>query len=568
MRRARSRRARAGSLRLRRRLRLVGGFVLLGYGGLVARAVQLQAVDGEWLAQRARSQHRSTLHLGPLRGEITDRSGELLALSVDVDSVAASPRRIRDSAVAAARLAPILRLRAREIAKRLTPHRSFVWIKRWVTPDEAERVRRLDLEGVDLPTERRRLYPNGGLAAAYLGFAGRDEVGLSGVELAYDRALRGAPSAIPALRDGRGRKLVAWGGDTDLRHGARLVLSLDARLQHLAERALDRAIAKTGARSGTVVALNPWNGDLLAVAERPGFDPNRFWTEAPRRFRARAFTDPFEPGSTLKPFVLARAFEAGVVDPETRIDCENGAWSVADRVIHDWQPHGILSAGQVLTQSSNVGAAKIAERLGSVRLVEGLRRFGFGVRTGSGFPGEAAGVLPELRPQQTVERSTLAFGQGMTATAIQLALAGATLANGGYHVWPRPVLRIEGPEGRVEWPTGRGERVLAERVAAQVLGLLHQAVEHGTGRRARVAGVPVAGKTGTAQKVVDGRYAPDRFVASFLGFFPAEWPQVVCVVVLDEPRHPHTGGGAAAPVFAEFAAEAAHRFWVADGGRG
>jgi cell division protein FtsI (penicillin-binding protein 3) len=542
--------------------------VVLGYASLVARAVQLHAVDGEWLAQRARSQHESTLHLAPLRGEIADRNGELLSVSVDVGSVAASPRRVRDRSVASARLAPILGMRARDITELLSPHRGFVWIKRWVSPVESEGVRRLALEGISLAAERRRLYPNGELAAAYLGFAGRDEVGLSGIELAYDGPLRGARSEIPALRDGRGRKLVAWGGEAETRRGARLVLSLDAQLQHAAERALDRAIERTGARAASLVALDPWTGDLLAMAERPGFDPNRFWKEAPRRFRMRAFTDPFEPGSTLKPFVMARALEAGVVEPETRINCENGEWSVADRVIHDWRPHGVLTAGQVLTHSSNIGAAKIAEQLGSKRLVEGLRRFGFGRRTGSGFPGDSRGVLPSISSAQVVERSTLAFGQGMTSTAAQLAVAGAALANGGHRVWPRAVLRIEGPEGRFDWPPGRGERVLSEPVARQVLGLLREAVENGTGSQAQVSGIPVAGKTGTAQKAVRGGYSKDRFVASFLGFLPAERPRIVCVVVLDEPRHPHTGGAAAAPVFREFAADAAHRFWIGNGGTG
>ena len=568
MSRARSRRTRSESIRLRRRLVIVGGFVILGYSGLVARAVQLQAVDAEWLAARARSQHHSTLRLGPLRGEIVDRNGELLAVSVDVESVSASPRRMTSRAIVSARLAPILGMRAREIMRRIGSQRSFAWIKRWVTPDEADRVRRLDLDGIDLTVERRRLYPNRDLAAAYLGFAGRDEVGLSGIELAYDRALRGSSSALPALRDGRGLKLVASAGGAATRRGARLVVSLDARLQHAAERALDRAMERTGARAATLVAIDPWTGDLLAVAERPGFDPNRFWMEAPRRFRARAFTDAFEPGSTLKPFVLARALEAGVVDSRTRIDCENGQWAVADRIIHDWRPHGVLSAGDILVHSSNIGSAKVAERLGSERLVAGLRGFGFGQRTGSGFPGDAPGILPPIRSKQIVERSTLAFGQGMTSTAIQLAVAGAALANGGYRVWPRSVLRIEGPEGRFDWPSGRGERIVSEDAARQVLALLREAVERGTGGQARVAGVPVAGKTGTAQKVIDGRYAKDRFVASFLGFLPADRPRLVSVVVLDEPREPHTGGAAAAPVFREFAADAAHRFWIANGGRG
>ncbi len=541
---------------------------MLGYAGLLVRAVQLQALDAGWLAARAQAQHRSTVQLGGLRGEILDRHGEPLAMSTNVESVAASPRRISKPHTTAVRLARVLGVQPQDLEERLRMHRSFVWVKRWVTPDEGERIRRLDLEGVDLAVERRRLYPNGDLAASYLGFAGRDEVGLSGLEFAFDGALRGAPSTVPALRDVRGRKLAAWDGDPEAPTRARLILTLDARLQHVAERALDRALARTGAPRGILVALDPWTGDLRAVAERPSFDPNRFWREPPRRFRARAFTDPFEPGSTLKPFLFALALEAGNVPLDTPIDCENGAWRVADRTIHDWKPYGVLRAGDVLVYSSNIGAGKIGATLGSARLVSGLRRFGFGERSGSGFPGESPGIVRSLRTNQVVELATLSFGQGISTTAIQLAAAGATLANGGYRVRPRMARRIEAPMGRYEWPSGRGERILPEAVANQVLGLLREAVERGTGRKAHVPGIAIAGKTGTAQKVVDGRYARDRFVASFLGFVPARSPRLVLVVVLDEPHEPHTGGGAAAPVFRDVVRNAIGQLDLGSGGAG
>jgi cell division protein FtsI (penicillin-binding protein 3) len=542
--------------------------MLVGYAGLVARAVQLQAIDAGWLAARAHAQHRSTVQLGAIRGEVVDRKGELLAISADVRSVAASPRQISTPRRTAARLARALDLQTADVARRLSGERSFVWIKRWVSPDEAERVRALDLEGVDLVVERRRMYPHADLAASYLGFAGRDEVGLSGLELAFDAALRGNASALPALRDAAGRKLVAWGASSEPRDGARLVLALDAGVQYAAERALDAGMERTGAQTGTIVALDPRNGDVLAIAERPGFDPNRFWLETPRRFRTRSFTDAFEPGSTLKPFVFALAFEHDLFKGDEPIDCEGGAWRVADRVIHDWRPHGVLPLRDVLVNSSNIGSAKVAEALGTERLVPGLRKFGFGSRTESGFPGEAPGVVLDLRPTQQVERATLAFGQGMTTTAVQLATAGAALANGGRRVVPRLALRMEEPEGRLDWPVKEGEQIVDARVARKVLGILHEVVDRGTGRAARLEAVAVAGKTGTAQKVVDGGYAQDRFVASFLGYLPAQNPRMVVVVVLDEPHEPHTGGGAAAPVFRDVAAYAARQIWLARGGSG
>ncbi len=380
-----------------------------------------------------------------------------------------------------------------------------------------------------------------------LGFADRDGRGLSGLELVFDVELRGAMTALPARRDGSGNMLLALYSGTEERIGRPVTLTLDARLQNFAERALERALERSGARRGTLVALDPRNGDLLAVAEVPGFDPNRFWLEDPARFRARAFVDAFEPGSTLKPFTIALAIEAGLVEPDEEFDCEGGSWQVLDRRIHDFKPHGILTVRDILRLSSNIGAAKIAERLGSERLVEGLRRFGFGSRTGSGFPGEAPGVLRNVGEAQAVERANLAFGQGLSVTTLQLASAGAVLANGGRRITPRLALF----EGEAVDPPG--ERVVSEGTAATGMEMLRDAVARGTGRAASLADHEVAGKTGTAQKVVNGRYSRDLHVASFVGVVPALNPQLVVAVVLDEPRHGYTGGALAAPVFREVA---------------
>lgn len=533
----------------RRRLMILAGLGVLGYAGLGVRAVQLQALDAEWLAARAQV-HRSTVRLEPLRGEIHDRHGTLLAGSAEVESVAASPRRISDARSTAAALARALDLPQKHLRKRLSSGRSFVWIKRWATPEEADRVRDLGLAGVSLHPERKRFYPSG-LAAAYLGFAGRDGEGLSGLELAFDAALRGSSASLPLLRNAHGQRLIRWKGDTNARAGARVVLTLDARLQHYAENLLEQTMQRTRARHATLVALDPWTGDLLAVAERPTFDPNRFWLEKPSAFRARAFVDVFEPGSTLKPFGIAMALDAGVVRANDRFDCEQGAWRVGDHVIHDFKPYGALSVHDIITLSSNIGAAKVAEQLGATRLVEGLRAFGFGQSTGSGFPGESPGILRPLRESQRVERANLAFGQGIAVTALQLAAAGATLANGGQRVSPRLVLRVEGPGGTVEWPSGLGERVLSESTARSIRAMLQDAVARGTGKAAALPQYPVAGKTGTAQKVVNGSYSKDRFVASFMGLVPAQNPRLVVVVVIDEPQGAHTGGQVAAPVFRE-----------------
>lgn len=550
----------------RQRLLILAGLSLVGYLALGVRAVQLQALDAEWLSARAQAQHSATIRLGPLRGEIRDRHGTLLAVSATVESVAASPKRTQDERRTAAALARALSLPQARLRERLSSGRSFVWVKRWATPEEADRVRHLKLAGVSLHPERKRFYPSRRLAASYLGFAGRDGEGLAGLELAYDSALRGASTSLPLLRNVHGRKLIHWKGDAQARAGARLITALDARLQHFAESALERALARTRAKHAMLVALDPWTGDVLALAERPTFDPNRFWREDPSAFRAHAFVDPFEPGSTLKPFGIAIALEAGAVQPSDRFDCEQGAWRVGNRVIHDFKPHGELTVRDIVRLSSNIGASKVAAQLGSARLVAGLRQLGFGESTGSGFPGEAPGTVRALRESQAVERANLAFGQGITVTTIQLATAGATLANGGYRVWPRLVLRLEGADRTLEWPSGLGERVLSERTSRVVKEMLRDAVAHGTGTAAALPRHDVAGKTGTAQKVVNGSYSTDRFVASFLGFVPVENPRLVVVVVIDEPEGRHTGGLVAAPVFRELAAFAVEQLSLTDEG--
>ncbi len=540
-------------------------FGLLAYGVLFARAVQLQAIDAGWLSRRAELQRHGTVALGALRGPIVDRNGVPLAMSAWVQSVSASPRLVKDRLATSRALGRALGMPARRIGAQLEPSRGFAWIARWVTPEQAERVRRLDLDGVRLQPERKRFYPNRGLAASYLGFAGRDGTGLSGIELAFDEKLRGASARLAVQRDGRGRTLMRSGGQIRERRGARLVLALDARLQRLVEEALERALASPQASHQSLVALDPRNGDVLALAEAPGFDPNRFWEANPRAFRTRSFVDAFEPGSTLKPFTVALALEAGVVRESDEFDCENGSWRVRDRVIHDWRPHGVLNVRDIVAMSSNIGAAKVANRLGSMRLVSGLRRLGFGERSGSGFPGESPGLVRSLREAQSVERANLAFGQGLTVTPLQLAASGAVFANGGRRIYPRVALRLETEDEVISFPSGLGEPVLKREVADRVLRMMRHAVDHGTGGGAAIPSLRVAGKTGTAQKVVNGRYSEEHYVASFLGIFPADEPRLVIAVVVDEPKlGAHTGGGAAAPIFRTVARHAA-RALRADG---
>ncbi|HTO06198.1 MAG TPA: penicillin-binding protein 2 [Myxococcota bacterium] len=535
------------------RLDFIAGVALLGFAALFARAIQLQTLDADWLSDRAGKQASTTVSLEALRADLEDRRGTALAVSATVDSVGGWPKRIADPRAAARALARPLGVPARELESRLARGSGFVWLQRWVSPDAAAQVTRLNLAGVQLIPERRRFYPNGDLAGPLLGFADRDGRGLSGVELEFDRELRGVSAALSAQRDAHGNVLPTVASAPAARTGRPVRLAIDVRLQHFAESALAEALRKTGARHATLVAMDPRTGEILALAEAPGFDPNRFWLEDKSLYRARAFVDGFEPGSTLKPFSVGVALDAGVTTPDEVFDCENGRFKIGRRVIRDFHPHGPLSVTEIVKFSSNIGAAKISERVGARRLVDGLRSFGFGDVPGSGFPGEIPGMLRELRERQAVERANLSFGQGISVTPVQLVAAMAVFANGGHRVTPRLLaLRSEGEAH----PAEPGPRVISEQTARAVMAMLRAVVEGGTGTQAALPNVPVAGKTGTAQKVKEGTYSQKDYIASFVGIAPAAAPRFVIGIFIDEPQGLHTGGAVAAPVFREVAAYA------------
>jgi cell division protein FtsI (penicillin-binding protein 3) len=535
------------------RLDFIAAVALLGFAALFARAIQLQTLDADWLSDRAGRQASTTVSLEALRADLEDRRGTALAVSATVDSVGGWPKRIADPRAAARALARPLGVPARELESRLARGSGFVWLQRWVSPDAATQVTHLNLSGVQLIPERRRFYPNGDLAGPLLGFADRDGRGLSGVELAYDRELRGVSAALSAQRDAHGNVLPSVASAPAARAGRPVRLAIDVRLQHFAESALAEALRKTGARHATLVAMDPRTGEILALAEAPGFDPNRFWVEDKSLYRARAFVDGFEPGSTLKPFSVGLALDAGVTTPDEVFDCENGRFKIGRRVIRDFHPHELLTVSDIVRVSSNIGAAKISERLGARRLVDGLRSFGFGDVPGSGFPGEIPGVLRELRERQAVERANLSFGQGITVSPVQLVSAMAVFANGGRRVTPRLLAVRSDGEAHAPEP---GPRVISEQTARQVMAMLRAVVEGGTGTQAALPNVPVAGKTGTAQKVKEGTYSQKDYIASFVGIAPATSPRFVIGIFVDEPQGLHTGGAVAAPVFREVAAYA------------
>jgi cell division protein FtsI (penicillin-binding protein 3) len=535
-----------------------------GFAGVAARVLQLQIWRRDALVDDMVDQYRRQLVLKPRRGVIADRAGVLLAGSADARSVFADPwvlQREDRSGAALRRLAAALGQDPGALRRRLQKASRFVWLARRVSPHEAAQVERVirdaRLRGVALVPETRRYYPKGELASQVLGLVGDDGNGLEGVELALDDVLAGAPAKVPSLRDGAGRTVLAGAPSAGHeREGARVELTLDQGLQLVAERAIAHAMASSRVAAGMVVALDPRTGEVLALAGWPTFNPN-----ASRRgagMRNRAVADAFEPGSTMKTFAIAGALDAGVLRPLDPIDCGNGTLAIGAHVIHDHEALGWAGPSRILSSSSNVGAAKIAARLGKQGLHDVLLAFGFGERTGVGLPGEARGQVPF--PRSDLALATQAFGQGMSATGLQVTVAMGTIANGGLLVRPTLVKRVVDPAtGEVldapEPVVVR--RVVSADVAATLSRWLVGVLEdpHGTGKRARLDGWRAAGKTGTAQKadLVSGGYSADKRFSSFVGFAPAEAPRIVIGVFVDEPRDEIFGGEIAAPVFREIA---------------
>jgi cell division protein FtsI (penicillin-binding protein 3) len=539
-----------------RRVAVVRALLVLVFVALAARATHLSVFDRR-AAERGDAQSLRTLTLAPERGHIVDRSGADLALSVDAPSIYVIPEHLADASATARALAPILGLSRAPLEKKLRDRKGFLFLSRWVTDDRAERVRALALEGVGVLEEPRRVYPHRGLAARVLGFANIDGRGVRGLEQQEDDWLRGTTRRLPVERDGSG-KLILKSGNTWGTAGGDVALTLDATVQAEAEQALGDAITGSGARGGVIVSMDPHTGEILALAESPTYDPNAFRTLDYGSTGSVAFLDAVEPGSALKPFVVAAALETGTLDPAATFDCEQGKFRIPGKTIQDTKPHGVLDLGGILRVSSNVCTVKIAQALGRSAQYEMLRQFGFGTSTESHFPDESNGVLRHWKGWTPVDQATIAFGQGISVTAVQLAAATSAIANGGSLVRPRLVWGRRAARG--PWQPTRPEvvrRVVSRDTSERVIGMLETVVgPEGTGSRAGLAGVRVAGKTGTAQKfdVESGRYSQKRFRSWFVGMAPADGPQLVVVVGLDEPRRPHhTGGMSAAPLFARVA---------------
>jgi cell division protein FtsI (penicillin-binding protein 3) len=541
------------------RASIVSSFFLLWLAVIGIRAGYLQLYKGDWLSRKAAGQYERELTISGKRGAIYDSSHEVMAVSVETTSIAAYTAHVEDKSKAAAGLAKVLRLNAKVLKRELSSDRPFVWIKRQATPKEVAAIKKLELKGIGFLSEHSRFYPNTTLAAQVLGFTGIDGRGLEGLEFFYDKELKGTEKRVTVLRDALGRGFEADRLGVANQTGNNLILTVDRHIQFIAEQALAEAVTGHKAKSGMALVMDPRTGALLAMANYPFFNPNAYGKSDRATWRNRAITDSFEPGSTMKIFSAAAALENGSIQPDTIFYCENGNYVVGGHAVHDTKPHGWLTLQQIVKYSSNIGAVKLGERVGPRTLHDQLQNFGFGRRTGIDSPGESLGSLANYKRWTTVDAGAIAFGQGISATALQVLSAAAALANDGVMMRPYLVKAVTDTEGRTVRaidPETLGQ-VVSAPTAQTVRSIMRSVVtEGGTGVKAEVAGYSVCGKTGTAQKIdAEGNYAEDLYVASFVGFAPTEHPVIAVLVIVDEPKDSIYGGLVAAPAFSQIVRE-------------
>jgi len=524
---------------------------------VVGRAFQLQLFQGDRLMRLGQRQHLKEWIVLPKRGAVYDRTNQPLALSLESQSVYVRPHRLRNPAEAILTLAGILKLKPAEVEQKLAAKKPFVWLKRQISPVEAEQIQALRMEGIGMYFEPTRYYPQGGLAGHLLGFVNRDSEGLEGIELKYNDYIRGAAGSSVSERDALGRRVLVEGVEgLQVPPGSDVHLTLDSPIQHLAEKELEGAIHKYRAKAGVAIVVDPATGEVLALANYPTFDPNKASQQSADHRRNRAVTDSFEPGSTFKTILAAAALEEGVVGKDDLFYCEMGKYPYAGRVIHDTHPHGWLPFSKILQVSSNIGFTKVAEKLKKDRYFRYIDKFGFGRVTGLDVPGEVPGLLRRPETWSGIDLATHAFGQGISTTPMQMVMAYAAIANGGILMRPYVTRKVVSPQGEVlvENQPQIVRRVISEKTAQSLSAMLRDVTnDGGTGTAAKIDGFDVAGKTGTAQKAERGGYSAKKRVSSFVGFVPADNPRLVSLVLIDEPEGNVYGGIVAAPAFRNIA---------------
>jgi cell division protein FtsI/penicillin-binding protein 2 len=535
-----------------KRLYLLGAILVLWAGAISLRLVYLQIFRYGDFEQRAQRQQQRTTEVAAKRGVIYDRAGRELAMSISVDSVFAVPADIPDLAGTISLVARITRDDPRELLARCKAARTFCWLARKADAEIADRIRSMNLRGIYFQKESKRFYPKRELAAQVLGYVGMDDEGLSGIERADDDELRGKPGRMLISVDAR-RK---WFGSVEKQPdpGENVVLTIDEKIQYIAERELETAMRETHAESGTVVVENPKTGEILALANRPTFNPNLARDITPQKLKDHAVSDVYEPGSTFKVVTIAAALEEKLTHPSEVFDCQMGSIVINGMRIRDSKPHGLLTVAGILAESSDVGAIKIALRLGEERFYKYIRAFGFGQHTGIELPGETRGLSKPLNRWSKVSIGAISMGQEIGVTPLQLVGMISTIANDGIWVAPRIVAGTTEPRGTpqmVAFHPGVQRRVISPMTAAQMKQMMQGVVLHGTGKKAILEGYSSAGKTGTAQKVDPSThaYSHTKYVASFAGFAPINDPAITVAVILDSAVGLHQGGQVSAPVF-------------------
>jgi cell division protein FtsI (penicillin-binding protein 3) len=539
------------------RILLVSSLFFIALAAISAKAIHLQVYQSQWLSQAASDQYEKSLTISGKRGNIYDRHQREMAVSIDVTSIAAYPARIKDIQATAKALAGILKLDTRKIQQKLALDKSFVWIKRKTTAKETLMVKELKLPGIDFVQEYNRFYPNTTLAAQALGFTGLDGKGLEGIEFYYNRQLKGAESNITVFEDALGNGFRSENRQLANHSGQNLVLTIDSNIQYITESALIEAVNQFSAVSAMAIVMQPRTGAILAIAHLPTINPNSYLNFDRSLWRNRAITDPFEPGSTMKIFSAAAALESGNIKYNDIFYCENGAYKIGKNVVHDIGQYGWLSLQQIIKFSSNIGAVKIGEKVGAKKLYQTFRNFGFGAKTGIDCPGETTGSLSPHSSWSEIDIGAISFGHGIAVSAVQLVTAVSAIANDGILMKPYIVMEVSDQNGQAvkRFEPQQIRRAISARTAGIVKNIMKTVTtKGGTGVNAALDRYSVCGKTGTARKLDEtGKYSDSKHVASFIGFTPAENPEIAVLVIIDEPKENYYGGIVAAPVFKKIA---------------
>ena len=532
--------------------RLLGLYLLLGVWSLalVGRLVHLQIFKSDEYRLKAEQQQMGFIELSPIRGDILDRHLDELAISIKMDSLFAHPKEVREPLLTAKALAPILQEHEQELYKKLITDRAFVYLARKIPPRQADQIRRLNLPGVYFQEETKRVYPGRELSAHVLGFVGVDNEGLSGLEYLYNDSIKGKKTRVHLHVDAR-RHSYASDAQPDQSDSNVMVLNIDRPIQYIVQQVLQETIASSQALNGCAIVMDPHTGEVLAMASYPFFNPNRYFDFGADARRNRAILDIHEPGSTFKLITFSAVLNEGLGQVSELIDCRVGTLRIAGKTYREAKhSFGLLTINEVLAKSSNVGTIKLGLRLGEEKFYSYIKRFGFGEKTGIDLPGEQTGLLRPPSQWSKISIGAISIGQEVGVTALQQLRAMCAIANGGYLVTPRVVRRILTPDGEVlDEPSPNKQRILQHETTLKMKESLSLVVTQGTGSRAQLNGYSSAGKTGTAQKFIEGKYSNTRFIASYTGFAPLEVPVLAAILVINEPKGEHHGGQVAAPAF-------------------